>query len=52
MDTKLQKPSVYGYIQSHLDGTEHIFNIDSKIEIPDEYSWEDVLPPVKNQGNT
>ena len=52
MDTKLQKPSVYGYIQSQLDGTEHIFNIDSKIEIPDEYTWEDILPPVKNQGNT
>lgn len=43
---------VYGLIPSKLDGTEQVFEFDNKIEIPQEYSWQDVMPPIRNQGNT
>ena len=39
-----------GCIQSKLDGTEHIFTVDDKIEIPREFSWQETMPPVRNQG--
>lgn len=39
-----------GCIESKLDGTEHIFTVDDKIEIPREFSWKDTMPPVRNQG--
>lgn len=45
-------PVVYGYVPSQLDGTEHIVSVDKKLEIPTEYSWKEVMPPVRNQGNT
>lgn len=51
-DIKVDDPMIYGYIPSKLDGTEEIFTIDSKLEIPEEYSWQEVLPPVRDQGNT
>ena len=39
-----------GCIESKLDGTEHIFTADDKIDIPSEFSWQDSMPPVRNQG--
>jgi hypothetical protein len=42
---------VLGCLPSSLDGTEKIYNIEEEITIPDSYSYEDVLPPVLNQGN-
>lgn len=39
-----------GCIESKLDGTEHILTRDDKIEIPEEFSWQGVMPPVRNQG--
>lgn len=47
----MSKKNIYGYIPSKIDGSEHVFEIDSKIEIPDSYSWKEVLPPVRNQGS-
>ena len=35
---------------SKMDGTEHIFQFDEKAELPDEFSWRDAMPPVRNQG--
>ena len=37
-----------GCIESKLDGTEHIFTVDDKIEVPREFSWQDTMPPVRN----
>ncbi len=42
----------YGCIPSKLDGTEQVVNVDSKIPLPDEFSLRDVMPPVRDQGNT
>lgn len=42
----------YGCLPSKLDGTEHVVNVDSKIVLPDEFSLRDVMPPVRDQGNT
>lgn len=39
-----------GCVQSELDGTEHILNVDEKAVIPDEFSWQMAMPPVRNQG--
>ena len=41
-----------GCAPSLMDGTEHTLNIDEKAELPDEFSWVDNMPPVRNQGNT
>ena len=35
-----------------MDGTEHIYTYDEKAELPDEFSWRDAMPPVRNQGMT
>ena len=42
---------ILGCIPSTIDGTEKIFELEEKIEIPEAYSYRDVLPPVLNQGN-
>ena len=39
-----------GCMPSVMDGTEHVLNVDDKTEIPDEFSWRDAMPPVRNQG--
>jgi hypothetical protein len=33
---------------SVMDGTEHIYTYDEKAELPDEFSWRDSMPPVRN----
>ena len=40
-----------GCVQSVLDGTEHKVAIDS-FEMPEEYSYQDIMPPVLDQGYT
>jgi hypothetical protein len=42
----------YGCIQSKLDGTEYIANVDDKIALPEEFDLRGVMPPVRNQGST
>ena len=37
---------------SVMDGTEHIFEFDDKVPLPDEFSWQEAMPPVRNQGLT
>ena len=46
------KKYYYGCTPSVMDGTEHKLNIDEKLEIPEEFSWQNVMPPVRNQGST
>lgn len=41
---------VLGCIPSTMDGSEKIFGVSDVFEIPESYSYEDVLPPVLNQG--
>ena len=41
-----------GCTPSVMDGTEHIYEYDEKAELPDEFSWQAVMPPVRNQGFT
>jgi len=52
--TETKKQFVYGTgcEPSKMDGTEHILNVDDKIELPEEYTWQDSMPPVRNQGMT
>lgn len=42
----------YGCTPSVLDGTEHVLNVDDKLKLPEEFDLKDVMPPVRNQGNT
>ena len=42
---------VLGCIPSIIDGTEKIFELEEKIEIPETYTYRNVLPPILNQGN-
>ena len=49
---KRTKQYYYGCTPSKLDGSEHTVNIDEKIAIPEEFSWQNVMPPVRNQGET
>lgn len=42
----------YGCIQSKLDGTEHVANVDEKLQLPEEFDLRKIMPPVRNQGNT
>ena len=37
---------------SHIDGTEIILNIEDTVELPDTFTWEKLMPPVRDQGNT
>ena len=37
---------------SHLDGTETILNIEDAVELPDSFTWEKLMPPIRDQGNT
>lgn len=39
-----------GCMPSVMDGTEHELNVDDKLELPDEFTWQDAMPPVRNQG--
>lgn len=41
-----------GFIESKLDGTEHIVNIDDLIELPSAWSWQEAMIPVEDQGQT
>lgn len=41
-----------GFEPSVMDGTEHTINVDDKLQLPDEFSWENNMPPVRNQGNS
>lgn len=41
-----------GFVQSTMDGTEHVVNVDEKIALPVEFSWKGVMPPVRNQGSS
>ena len=49
---KKDKQLYLGCIQSKLDGTEHVVNFDDKIQLPDEFILNNVMPPVRNQGTT
>ena len=42
----------YGCIKSKIDGTEYKPDVDLKLEIPEEFSLIDFMPPVRNQGMT
>lgn len=48
------KPAAFKYgtgcMPSVMDGTEHVLTIDDKVELPEEFSWQDAMPPVRNQG--
>ena len=53
MNEKLNKNNFcYGCVESKLDGTEHVYNVDDKINIPQEFSWKDVMKPIEDQGQT
>lgn len=47
-----KKQHYYGCIKSKLDGSEYTPNVDYKLEIPDEFSLIDFMPPVRDQGAT
>ena len=40
----------YGFKASEIDGTEHVLNLPSSLDLPLEYTYEDILPDVINQG--
>jgi C1A family cysteine protease len=54
MNLKEYKESKHQYglgcMPSVMDGTEHIYTYDEKAVLPDEFSWQDSMPPVRNQG--
>lgn len=39
-----------GCTPSVMDGTEHEVTLDEKVELPAEFTWQDAMPPVRNQG--
>lgn len=39
-----------GCMPSKMDGTEHEISVDDKIELPEEFNWQDSMPPVRDQG--
>ena len=41
-----------GCAPSVMDGTEHILNIEEKLDLPESFSYESNMPPVRNQGNS
>ena len=41
----------YGFIPSRMDGTEHTIKLPQSLDLPASYSYEDVLPPVIDQGS-
>lgn len=47
-----QKKHYYGCIPSTMDGTEHVVDVDMKLELPDEFDLRGVMPPVRDQGST
>lgn len=49
---KTKQKYYYGCIQSKLDGTEHVANVDEKIPLPEEFDLRGIMPPVRNQGST
>lgn len=42
----------YGCTPSKLDGSEHKVDVDTKLPIPEEFTWQDSMPPVRNQGTS
>lgn len=42
----------YGCTPSVMDGTEHVVNVDDKIQLPEEFDLINVMPPVRDQGST
>lgn len=41
----------YGFVPSKMDGTEHVFEMNGKMEIPESICYKDYLPSVLDQGN-
>lgn len=41
----------FGFIESKIDGTEHIFDAPASMDIPEFYSYIPNLPPVLDQGS-
>ena len=41
----------YGFRPSVIDGTEHSIQLPKSLDLPASYSYEDVLPPVIDQGS-
>ena len=41
-----------GCTPSKMDGTEYVYSVDDKIALPEEFSYRDVMPPVRNQGSS
>ena len=41
----------FGYIKSKLDGTEYEFKPKQSIQIPEKFSYQNILKPIINQGN-
>lgn len=41
-----------GCAPSVIDGTEHTLNIEEKLDLPESFSYESNMPPVRNQGNS
>lgn len=44
-----KKDKVFGFVQSTLDGSEHIFNVESE-DIPTKYSYKSHLSAILDQG--
>ena len=40
----------YGFKASVIDGTEHVLNLPASLDLPLEYTYEDILPGVLDQG--
>lgn len=41
----------YGFKQSYLDGTEHVFGIGAQMNLPETYTYQTSMSPVLNQGS-
>lgn len=48
----MKQKFVYGWTPSKLDGTESKFVEPKNLNIPEEYSYVNNLPPIENQGST
>lgn len=41
----------YGFKRSVIDGSEHVVNVPSSLDLPAAYTYEDILPNVIDQGD-
>ena len=46
-----KKTNVYGFVPSTLDGTEHIYEAPSSLDLPDAYSYREFLSKILDQGS-